>query len=104
MEMNKWLEEIKQKGTALVEMGRLKVKKVGLEKRIEKLHCRIGERIDYLERLGRSFDEDEIVKGLISEIRNVEKEIEEIDAKISALKQHQEETTGGDSSDQEVSG
>lgn len=104
MELNRWIEEVKQKSTVLVEMGKLRIRKVNLEKRISKLHCRIGERIDYLNKIGKSFEDDEIVKGLLTEIRNIEKEIEEIDTKMEALKkererEEKEEKEGGCSGD-----
>ncbi len=104
MELNRWIEEVKQKSTVLLEMGKLRIRKVNLEKRISKLHCRIGERIDYLNKIGKSFEDDEIVKGLLTEIRNIEKEIEEIDTKMEALKkekerEEKEEKEGGCSGD-----
>ncbi len=88
MEFNKWLEELKEKSGRLVQVGKKGLKKMGLERRISKLHCRLGERIDYLERIGRSFDEDEIVRGFIEEIRAIEREMEAL-----------EEEEGGDTSD-----
>ncbi len=106
MDLNRWVEEIKQKGTILVEMGKLRVRKVNLERRISKIHCRIGERVDYLSRLGRDLNDDEVLKGLIQEIRNVEKEIEELDEKLSALRREQEasqEEGCGAASDKDVS-
>ena len=106
MDLNKWIEEIKSKGMVIAELGRLKVRRLSLEKKISKFHARIGERVDYLNKLGRSLDDDDILKGLIQEIRNIEKEMDEIDAKIEALRKEedtcqesQQEEEGGDSSD-----
>ena len=89
MDLNKWIEEVKEKSFILAELGKLKAKRAGLSRKIGKFHCRIGERVDYLDRMGRSLDEDDILKGLIQELRNVEKEIEEIEAKIEVLKKEQ---------------
>ena len=103
MELNRWLEEIKQKGNILIEMGKLRVRKASLERKISKFYCRLGERVDYLDKIGKSLDGDEILKGLIEEIRAIEKEIEEIDKKLAALGEQQLEEEGGDSGDKDVS-
>ncbi len=86
MELKRWLEEIKEKGNLALEFGKLRVKKATLERRISKFHCRLGERVDYLFKLEKNVMEDDIVKGFIEEIRNIEKEIEEIEKKMELLK------------------
>ncbi|WP_068549077.1 hypothetical protein [Thermosulfidibacter takaii] len=89
MDLSKWIEEVKEKGFILAELGKLTAKRASLSRKVSKFHCRIGERVDYLDKMGRSFDDDDILKGLIQELRNLEKEIEEIEQKIEALKKEQ---------------
>ncbi len=90
MEFKKWLEEIKEKGNIALELGKLRVRKTTLERRISKFHCRLGERVDYLMKLDKNIMEDDIVKGFIEEIRSIEKEIEEIEKKMELLKKEKE--------------
>lgn len=86
MDLKKWLDEIKGKGNVAIEIGKLRVKKTTLERKIAKLHCRLGERVDYLFKVEKDVMEDDIVKGFIDEIRSIEKEIEEIEKKMELLK------------------
>ena len=86
-DLENWVNKVKEKGSAAVEIARLKLKKNGLEKKITRLHTRLGERVEYLTDLGRDkIVEDEVVKGFLQEIKDLRKEIKEIDTKIEALK------------------
>ncbi len=86
-ELETWVNKVKEKGTAAVEIAKLKLKKNGLEKKISRLHTRLGERVEYLADLGRDkIEEDEVVKGFLQEIKDLRGEMKEIDAKVEALK------------------
>jgi len=45
-DLENWVNKVKEKGSAAVEIARLKLKKNGLEKKITRLHTRLGERVE----------------------------------------------------------
>ena len=86
-ELETWVARVKEKGSAAVEIARLKLKRSGLEKKVSRLHTRLGERVEYLVDLGRDkIEEDEVIKGFLQEIKDLREEMKEIDAKVEALK------------------
>ncbi len=86
-ELEAWVAKVKEKGTAAVEIARLKLKRSGLEKKISRLHTRLGERVEYLVDLGREkIEEDEVIKGFLQEIKDLREEMKEIDVKVEALR------------------
>jgi len=90
-----WVAKVKEKGTVAFETTHLKLKKSGLEKKISRLHTRLGERVEYLLDLGRErVEEDEVVKGFLQEIKGLRDEIREIETKVEALKR-KESPEGG---------
>jgi len=94
-EMESWVNRVKEKGTAAVEIARLKLTRSGLEKKVSRLHTRLGERVEYLVDLGKDkIEEDEVVKGFLQEIKDLREEMKEIEAKVEALRKVEPEAKG----------
>ncbi len=93
-ELGDWVGKIRGKGTATVEIARLKLKLSSLEKKISRFHTKLGERVEYVLGLGEgNLEEDDVVKGFLQEIGDVRKEMEELQGKIEALKSAEMETS-----------
>ncbi len=87
-DLESWVTKVKERGTSALETTRLKLRKGGLEKKISRLHTRLGERVEYLLDLDRDrVEEDEVVKGFLQEIKSIRDEIREVEAKIEALRE-----------------
>ncbi len=85
--IEKAIQKIAEKGKIAASIAQLNFEKITIERKIGKLHSRLGERIDYLFKTGEDIKEDEIVKGIIEEIRKLETRIDEIDKKLKELKE-----------------
>lgn len=85
--IEKAIQKIAEKGKIAASIAQLNFEKITIERKIGKLHSRLGERIDYLFKSGEDIKEDEIVKGIIEEIRKLEARIDEIENKLKELKE-----------------
>ncbi len=86
-DLEDWVNKVKERGEVALELARLRLKKASLERKISKIHTRLGERVEYLLGLGRErWEEDEVIKGFLQEIQDLRREIQESDEKAEALK------------------
>ncbi|MGB9668053.1 MAG: hypothetical protein ACPLSJ_00310 [Thermosulfidibacteraceae bacterium] len=85
--IEKTIQKIAEKGKIAANIAQLNFEKLSIERKIGKLHSRLGERINYLFKTGEDIKEDEIVKGIIEEIRSLETKMSKVESKIKELKE-----------------
>lgn len=85
-EVEKLVQKLAKKGKIAANIAQLNFEKLTLERKIAKLHSKLGERIDTLFKDNKDLKEDDIVQGIIEEIRKLEAKIDEIKAAINELK------------------